>query len=146
MAELLLELFSEEIPARMQAKAEDDLLSAVLKGLAEAGLEPSASRSMSGPRRLPVVLDGLATRSADVEEERKGPKVGAPEQAVAGFLRGAGFDSIEQAEVRSDPKKGDFYVAVRKIEGRNTSDIIAEMVPQVVRNFHWPKSMRTGRG
>ncbi|MEM1088394.1 MAG: glycine--tRNA ligase subunit beta, partial [Pseudomonadota bacterium] len=142
--ELLLELFSEEIPARMQAKAEGDLLSAVLKGLAEAGLEPSASRSMSGPRRLTVVLDGLATRSADVEEERKGPKVGAPEQAVAGFLRGAGLESIDQAEVRSDPKKGDFYVAVRKIEGRNTSDIVAELVPQIVRNFHWPKSMRTG--
>ncbi|MEL8055144.1 MAG: glycine--tRNA ligase subunit beta [Pseudomonadota bacterium] len=146
MAELLLELFSEEIPARMQAKAEGDLLSAVLRGLAEAGLEPSASRSMSGPRRLTVVLDGLATRSADVEEERKGPKVGAPEQAVAGFLRGAGLESIEQAEVRSDPKKGDFYVAVRTIEGRNTSDIVAELVPQIVRNFHWPKSMRTGRG
>ncbi|MEM1053823.1 MAG: glycine--tRNA ligase subunit beta, partial [Pseudomonadota bacterium] len=146
MAELLLELFSEEIPARMQAKAEADLLAAVLKGLSEAGLEPSASRSMSGPRRLTVVLDGLASRSADVEEERKGPKVGAPEQAIAGFLRGAGLDSINQAEVRSDPKKGDFYVAVRKIEGRNTSDIVAEIVPQIVRNFHWPKSMRTGRG
>ncbi|MEM1037209.1 MAG: glycine--tRNA ligase subunit beta [Pseudomonadota bacterium] len=146
MAELLLEFFSEEIPARMQAKAEADLLSAVLKGLAEAGLEPSASRSMSGPRRLTVVLEGLPARSADVEDERKGPKVGAPEQAVAGFLRGAGLDTVDQAEVRNDPKKGDFYVAVRKIEGRNTSDIVAELVPQIVRNFHWPKSMRTGRG
>ncbi|MEO1642526.1 MAG: glycine--tRNA ligase subunit beta, partial [Pseudomonadota bacterium] len=146
MSELLLELFSEEIPARMQAKAEADLLSAVLKGLKEAGLEPTASRSMSGPRRLTVVLDGLPTRSADVEEERKGPKVGAPEKAVAGFLRGAGLDSIDQAEVRSDPKKGDFYVAVRTIEGRNTSEIIADLVPQIIRDFHWPKSMRTGRG
>ncbi|MEM7492358.1 MAG: glycine--tRNA ligase subunit beta [Pseudomonadota bacterium] len=144
MAELLLELFSEEIPARMQAKAEADLLAAVLKGLSEAGLEPSASRSMSGPRRLTVVLDGLASRSADVEEERKGPKVGAPEQAIAGFLRGAGLDSVDQAEVRSDPKKGEFYVAIRKIEGRNTRDIVADLVPQIVRNFHWPKSMRTG--
>lgn len=146
MSELLLEIFSEEIPARMQAKAEADLLSAVLKGLKEAGLEPSASRSMSGPRRLTVALDGIPTASADVEEERKGPKVGAPEQAVAGFLRGAGLSDISEAEVRSDPKKGDFYVAVKKIAGRNTSDIVAELVPSIIKNFHWPKSMRTGRG
>lgn len=146
MSELLLEIFSEEIPARMQAKAEADLLSAVLKGLKEAGLEPSASRSMSGPRRLTVALDGIPAASADVEEERKGPKVGAPEQAVAGFLRGAGLSDISEAEVRSDPKKGDFYVAVKKIAGRNTSDIVAELVPSIIKNFHWPKSMRTGRG
>ena len=146
MSELLLEIFSEEIPARMQAKAEADLLSAVLKGLKEAGLEPDASRSMSGPRRLTVALDGIPAASADVEEERKGPKVGAPEQAVAGFLRGAGLSDISEAEVRSDPKKGDFYVAVKKIAGRNTSDIVAELVPNIIKNFHWPKSMRTGRG
>lgn len=146
MSELLLEIFSEEIPARMQAKAEADLLSAVLKGLKEAGLEPSQSRSMSGPRRLTVALDGIPAASADVEEERKGPKVGAPEQAVAGFLRGAGLSDISEAEVRSDPKKGDFYVAVKKIAGRNTSDIVAELVPNIIKNFHWPKSMRTGRG
>ncbi|WOR14005.1 glycine--tRNA ligase subunit beta [Hyphomonas sp. FCG-A18] len=146
MSELLLEIFSEEIPARMQAKAEADLLGAVEKGLKEAGLDMSCSRSMSGPRRLAVVIEGLPKRSADVEEERKGPKVGAPEQAVAGFLRGAGLSDISQAEIRSDPKKGDFYVAVKKIVGRDTSDIVADLVPGIIRNFHWPKSMRTGRG
>ena len=146
MSELLLEIFSEEIPARMQAKAESDLLNAVLKGLNEAGLEPEASRSMSGPRRLTVVLEGVPNRSPDVEEERKGPKVGAPEQAVAGFLRGAGLSDISEAEVRTDPKKGEFYVAVKKVEGRDTTDIVAELVPNIIKTFHWPKSMRTGRG
>jgi glycyl-tRNA synthetase beta chain len=146
MAQLLLEIFSEEIPARMQAKAEADLLNAVLKGLKDAGLEPEASRSMSGPRRITTVLDGVPVRSADTEEERKGPKVGAPEQAVAGFLRGAGLSDISEAEIRTDSKKGDFYVAVKKVEGRDTSDIVAELVPSIIRNFHWPKSMRTGRG
>ena len=153
MPQLLLELFSEEIPARMQAKAEADLKKAVVDGLVAAGLGADgradgnwAVTSMSGPRRLAVCVDGLAARSADVEEERKGPKVGAPEQAVAGFLRGAGLSDISEAEVRSDPKKGDFYVAVRKIEGRETSAIVAELVPEIVRGFHWPKSMRTGTG
>ncbi|MEM8615977.1 MAG: glycine--tRNA ligase subunit beta [Pseudomonadota bacterium] len=146
MTELLLELFSEEIPARMQAKAEADLASAVEKGLKEAGLSHRAVRSMSGPRRLTVIVEDLPARSADVREERKGPKVGAPEQAVAGFLRGAGLDSIDQAEVRSDPKKGDFYVAVKDVPGRDANEIIAEMVPGIIRGFHWPKSMRTGRG
>jgi glycyl-tRNA synthetase beta chain len=146
MSELLLEIFSEEIPARMQAKAEADLAEAVLKGLKEAGLAPEASRSMSGPRRLAVVLEGVPARSPDVEEERKGPKVGAPDQAVAGFLRGAGLSDISEAEVRTDPKKGEFYVAVKKVEGRDTTDIVAELVPNIIKNFHWPKSMRTGRG
>ena len=146
MPDLLLELFSEEIPARMQAKAEKDLKDAVLKGLREAGLEAVETVSMSGPRRLVVACHGVPARSEDVNEERKGPKVGAPEQAVQGFLRGAGLDSIDQAEVRSDPKKGDFYVAKRTIPGKPTADIIAALVPEIVRNFHWPKSMRTGRG
>ncbi|MEO1358917.1 MAG: glycine--tRNA ligase subunit beta [Pseudomonadota bacterium] len=146
MPDLLLELFSEEIPARMQAKAEKDLTDAVLKGLADAGLEAEGSVSMSGPRRLVVACHGVPARSDDVNEERKGPKVGAPEQAVQGFLRGAGLDSIDQAEIRSDPKKGEFYVAKRTIPGRPTADIVAELVPDIVRNFHWPKSMRTGRG
>ncbi|MBR9836246.1 MAG: glycine--tRNA ligase subunit beta, partial [Alphaproteobacteria bacterium] len=138
---------------RMQAKAEADLKKAVVDGLVAAGLGADgradgnwAVTSMSGPRRLAVCVDGLAARSVDVEEERKGPKVGAPEQAVAGFLRGAGLSDISEVEVRSDPKKGDFYVAVRKIEGRETSAIVAELVPEIVRGFHWPKSMRTGTG
>ncbi len=146
MAELFLEIFCEEIPARMQAKAERDLKDAVLNGLREAGLGVDKIVSMSGPRRLAVACDGVPAGSDDVTEERKGPKVGAPDKAVEGFLRGAGLSSIDQAEVRSDPKKGEFYVAKRTIPGRATPDIVAELIPDIMRGFHWPKSMRTGRG
>jgi glycyl-tRNA synthetase beta chain len=146
MAELFLEIFCEEIPARMQAKAERDLQDAVLKGLREAGLGVEKAASMSGPRRLAVVCEGVPVGSDDVTEERKGPKVGAPDKAVEGFLRGAGLSSIDEAEVRSDPKKGDFYVAKRTVPGRATPDIVSELIPDIMRNFHWPKSMRTGRG
>jgi glycyl-tRNA synthetase beta chain len=146
MAELFLEIFCEEIPARMQAKAERDLQDAVLKGMREAGLGVEKAASMSGPRRLAVVCEGVPAGSDDVTEERKGPKVGAPEKAVEGFLRGAGLSSIDEAEVRSDPKKGDFYVAKRTVPGRATPDIVSELIPDIMRNFHWPKSMRTGRG
>ncbi|MDJ0922284.1 MAG: glycine--tRNA ligase subunit beta [Henriciella sp.] len=147
MADLLLELFCEEIPARMQAKAEADLKKAVLDGFKAGGLSGELKiASMSGPRRLAVAVEGLPVRSADVVEERKGPKVGAPEKAVEGFMRGAGLSDISEAEVRSDPKKGDFYVATRSIPGRDAPEIIAELVPEIVRGFHWPKSMRTGTG
>lgn len=146
MAELFLEIFCEEIPARMQAKAERDLSEALTKGLKEAGLSAGSVTAMSGPRRLAVACADVPAGSDDVTEERKGPKVGAPEQAVQGFLRGAGLSSIDEAEVRSDPKKGEFYVAKRTIPGRATPDIVAELVPEIMRNFHWPKSMRTGRG
>ncbi|MEL7283756.1 MAG: glycine--tRNA ligase subunit beta, partial [Pseudomonadota bacterium] len=146
MAELFLEIFCEEIPARMQAKAERDLKEAVLKGLKEAGLSVADAVSMSGPRRLAVSCQDVPAGSEDVTEERKGPKVGAPEKAVEGFMRGAGLTSIDEAEIRSDPKKGDFYVAKRTIPGRSTPDIVAELIPAVMQNFHWPKSMRTGRG
>jgi glycyl-tRNA synthetase beta chain len=146
MAELLLELFSEEIPARMQAKAEADLCDAMEKALKEAGLKWKLLAACSGPRRLTVSITGLSERSADVKEERKGPKVGAPDKAVEGFLRGAGLSDISQAEVRSDPKKGDFYVAVIETPGRDAKDIIAEAVPAIIRGFHWPKSMRWGTG
>ena len=146
MAELFLEIFCEEIPARMQAKAERDLSDALLKGLKEAGLSVGDVTAMSGPRRLAVACADVPAGSEDVTEERKGPKVGAPAQAVQGFLRGAGLSSIDEAEVRSDPKKGEFYVATRTIPGRATSDIVAELVPDIMQNFHWPKSMRTGRG
>jgi len=146
MAELFLEIFCEEIPARMQAKAESDLKDALLKGLKEAGLGVETTTSMSGPRRLAVSCTGVPAGSEDVVEERKGPKVGAPEQAVQGFLRGAGLSSIDEAEIKSDPKKGEFYVAKRTIPGRATPDIVAELVPAIMQNFHWPKSMRTGRG
>ena len=146
MAELLLELLSEEIPARMQAKAEADLRDALTKGLSEAGVEYGDVVARSGPRRLMVAISGLPEKSADVSEEKKGPKTDAPEKAIEGFLRGAGLSSIDQAQVRSDPKKGDFYVAVREIPGRPLEDIIAGLVPEIVRGFHWPKSMRWGRG
>ena len=146
MAQLLLELFSEEIPARMQAKAEADLGKVLGDALTAAGLDFDELQTASGPRRLAVVVDGLPKRSADVREERKGPKVGAPEKAVAGFLRGAGLGSIDEAEVRVDPKKGEFYVAVIEKAGRAATDIIAGAVPEIVRKFHWPKSMRWGTG
>lgn len=146
MADLLIELFSEEIPARMQAKAEADLLAALTGKLKEAGLGWKAAFSVSGPRRLTVVVEGLDARSADVREEKKGPKVGAPEQAIAGFLRGAGLTDISQAEIVSDPKKGDFYVAYSTVAGREAKDVIAEAVPAIIREFHWPKSMRWGTG
>ena len=146
MPQLLLELFCEEIPARMQAKAEADLGAALEKSLKDSGLTFGGVETLSGPRRLAVIIDDLSLKSEDVREERKGPKVGAPEKAVEGFLRGAGLSSIDQAEVRSDPKKGDFYVAVIETPGRMASDIIAEAVPAIVRGFHWPKSMRWGSG
>ncbi len=146
MAELLLELFSEEIPARMQAKAEADLGAALEKALGDAGLSWNSLTAVSGPRRLTVSVLGLSERSADVKEEKKGPKVGAPEQAIAGFLRGAGLTDISQAKIASDPKKGDFYYAEIETPGRDAKDVIAEAVPAIVRGFHWPKSMRWASG
>ncbi|MEO0497301.1 MAG: glycine--tRNA ligase subunit beta, partial [Pseudomonadota bacterium] len=146
MPDLLLELFSEEIPARMQTKAADDLRKLITDGLVDAGLTYEGAKAHITPRRLTLDLRGLTTRSADVREERKGPKVGAPEQAVAGFLRGAGLDDVSQAEVRTDPKKGDFYVAIVEKPGRAAQAIISELVPQVIRNFPWPKSQRWGDG
>ena len=146
MSELIIELFCEEIPARMQAKAEADLGGALQKALKEAGLSWDGFDTASGPRRLAVFVAGLSKRSEDVRDERKGPKVGAPEKAVQGFLRGAGLDSIDQAEVRSDPKKGEFYVAIIETPGRPASQIVAEAMPEIIRGFHWPKSMRWGTG
>ncbi|MEL7453767.1 MAG: glycine--tRNA ligase subunit beta, partial [Pseudomonadota bacterium] len=146
MPELLLELFSEEIPARMQKKAEADLGKAMGEKLKEHGLSFHSLFTCSGPRRLTVVVNGVPEKSADVREERKGPKVGAPEKAVAGFMRGAGLSTIDDAEIRSDPKKGDFYVAVIETPGRATTDIVVNAVTELIFNFHWPKSMRWGNG
>ena len=143
MADLLLELFSEEIPARMQARAGADLDWLMTKALEEAGYEGFAHRALYGPRRLTYVASGLPARQADSSEERKGPRVGAPEKAVQGFLRGAGLDDVGQAETRED-KKGAFYVAVIRREGRATAEVVAEAVPALVRAFPWPKSMRWG--
>ncbi|KCZ90825.1 glycyl-tRNA ligase subunit beta [Hyphomonas johnsonii MHS-2] len=130
----------------MQAKAEADLGKALGDALTGAGLAFDALETASGPRRLSVNVTGLPVKSADVSEERKGPKVGSPEQAIAGFLKGAGLTSIDQAEVRTDPKKGDFYVAMLDKPGRLTADVVAEAVPAIIRGFHWPKSMRWGTG
>ena len=145
MSELLLELFSEEIPARMQKRAGEDLVRLVTDALKEAGVEGQNARAFATPRRLTLVIDGLPAQTPDVKEERKGPKVGAPQQAIDGFLRAAGLTSIDQATVQED-KKGAFYVAVTEKKGRDTAALIAEIVPAVIRAFPWPKSMRWGAG
>ncbi|MGK2921650.1 MAG: glycine--tRNA ligase subunit beta [Methyloceanibacter sp.] len=145
MAELLLELFSEEIPARMQPRAREDLGRLLGDKLKGAGLDFERVKTFATPRRLTAVVDGLPKRSPDISEERKGPRVGAPEQAISGFLKSAGLKSIDQAEVRED-KKGSFYVAMLEKPGRETADVIAEIVPEIVRNFPWPKAMRWGAG
>ena len=145
MAELLLELFSEEIPARMQERAAEDLARLLGDGLKAAGLPFDTIRSVATPRRLAVVIDGLAERSADSCEEKKGPRVGAPDVAIQGFLKSSGFASLDQAVIRSD-KKGEYYVALIERPGRPTAEIVVGLVPEIVRNFPWPKSMRWGSG
>ncbi|MEM5502167.1 glycine--tRNA ligase subunit beta [Ahrensia kielensis] len=144
MPDLLLELFSEEIPARMQRKAAGDLRARVTNALVDAGLTYEGAKEYWTPRRLTLDLRGLTARSADISEERKGPRTDAPEKAIEGFLRGAGLSSIEEATIKNDPKKGDFYVAIIKKEGRSAQDIIAEIMPGIIRDFPWPKSMRWG--
>lgn len=146
MPDLLLELFSEEIPARMQKRASEDLQKLVTNGLVDAGLTYEGAKGFATPRRLALTIHGLTARSADTREERKGPKVGAPEKALEGFMRAAGLNSIDEAQIHSDPKKGEFYVAVIEKSGRDAADIIAELIPGIIRNFPWPKSMRWGAG
>jgi glycyl-tRNA synthetase beta chain len=145
MPDLLLELRSEEIPARMQRKAAGDLKKLLTDGLVEAGLTYEAAWDYWTPRRLALDLRGLTARSKDVREERKGPSVSAPQQAIDGFVRAAGLGSIAEAQVQNDPKKGDFYVAAIAKPGRAASEIIAELVPKIIREFPWPKSMRWGK-
>ncbi|MBZ9722691.1 glycine--tRNA ligase subunit beta [Mesorhizobium sp. CO1-1-11] len=144
MPDLLLELRSEEIPARMQRKAAGDLKKMLTDGLVEAGLTYEAAREYWTPRRLTLDIRGLTARSKDIHEDIKGPSTSAPEQAVQGFLRKAGLSSIAEAHVHSDPKKGDFYVAHISKPGRAAEEIIAGLVPGIIRNFPWPKSMRWG--
>ncbi len=144
MPDLLLELRSEEIPARMQRKAAGDLRKLVTDALVEAGLTYEGAREYWTPRRLTLDIRGLNARSADSREEIKGPSTKAPEQAVTGFLRKAGLSDVSQAQVVSDPKKGDFYVAVISKPGRAADEIIAEIMPGIIRTFPWPKSMRSG--
>ncbi|TDX88739.1 glycyl-tRNA synthetase beta chain [Neorhizobium sp. R1-B] len=144
MPDLLLELRSEEIPARMQRKAAGDLKKLVTDALVEAGLTYEGAREYWTPRRLTLDIRGLTARSADQREEIKGPSTKAPEQAVQGFLRKAGLSAVSEAQVVNDPKKGDFYVAVVSKPGRPAEQIIAEVMPGIIRNFPWPKSMRWG--
>ncbi len=145
MPDLLLELFSEEIPARMQRKAADDLKKLVTDALVERGLVYEGAKAFATPRRLTLHIAGLPVRGRDVREERKGPRVGAPDAAVQGFLKAAGLSSLDQATIVSDPKKGDSYVAVIEKPGQETHLAIAEIVPAVIRAFPWPKSMRWGK-
>jgi len=144
MPDLLLELFSEEIPARMQGKAADDLKKLVTDRLVDAGLVYDGARAFVTPRRLALTVQGIPAKQPDVKEEKKGPRVGAPDQAIAGFLKAAGLASIDQAKVQPD-KKGDIYVAVIEKPGRAALDVIAEIVPDVIRHFPWPKAMRWGK-
>ncbi|HYI72400.1 MAG TPA: glycine--tRNA ligase subunit beta, partial [Skermanella sp.] len=145
MPQLLIELFSEDIPARMQARAAEDLQRLITTKLAAAGLEIGSSQAHSTPRRLALVVEGLAARTADVKEERKGPRVGSPEQAVAGFLRGAGLASLDQCEQR-DTGKGVFWFAVTEKPGRDTAEVLPGLIDETIREFPWPKSMRWATG
>lgn len=144
MPDLLIELFSEEIPARMQARAAEDLKKRVTDGLVEAGLTYAGAAALSTPRRLTLAVDGLLAESPTVREERKGPKVGAPDKAIDGFLRGAGL-TRDQLEERETPK-GAVYFAMIEKPGRPAAEIIAEVLEDTIRNFPWPKSMRWGAG
>jgi glycyl-tRNA synthetase beta chain len=146
MPDLLLELFSEEIPARMQAKAADDLRRMVTEKLVDAGLVYEGARAFATPRRLALTVHGIPARQPDLKEERKGPRVGAPDNAVQGFLKAAGLSSLAEATIQKDPKKGDFYVALIEKPGRPAIDVLAEILPLVIRTFPWPKSMRWGAG
>jgi glycyl-tRNA synthetase beta chain len=143
MPDLLLELFSEEIPARMQAQAAADLRKLVTGRLVDAGLVYDGAKAFVTPRRLALSVHGIPARQADSREEKKGPRVGAPENAIAGFLKAAGLKSIADAKIQSD-KKGDFYVAVVERPGRAALDVLGEILPGVIKSFPWPKSMRWG--
>ncbi len=143
MPDLLLELLSEEIPARMQARAADDLRRLVTDALVAQGFLYEGAVAFATPRRLALHIAGLPPKGQDLREERKGPRVGAPEAALAGFLKSTGL-TREQLTVQSDPKKGDSYVAVIERPGRPTPAVLAEIVPAVIRSFPWPKSMRWG--
>ncbi|MGE3145939.1 MAG: glycine--tRNA ligase subunit beta [Pseudorhodoplanes sp.] len=144
MPDLLLEFFSEEIPARMQPRAAEDLKKLVTDKLVEAGLVYEGAKAFATPRRLALSVVGVPARQPDIREEKKGPRVGAPEAAVAGFLKSAGLASLDQARIEKDAKKGEFYVAVVEKKGRDAIAVIAEIVPEVIRHFPWPKSMRWG--
>jgi glycyl-tRNA synthetase beta chain len=143
MPDLLLELFSEEIPARMQTKAADDLRRIVTDRLVAEGLVYEGAKAFATPRRLALTVHGIPPRQPDLKEERRGPRVGGPEAAIQGFLKATGLASISEAKIQQD-KKGDFYIALIEKKGRATLDVLAEMLPVIIRTFPWPKSMRWG--
>jgi glycyl-tRNA synthetase beta chain len=143
MPDLLLELFSEEIPARMQAKAADDLRRMVTDKLIAEGLVYEGAKAFATPRRLALTVHGIPARQSDLKEERRGPRVGGPDAAIQGFLKATGLASISEAKIQPD-KKGDFYIALIEKKGRDTIDVLAEILPVIVRTFPWPKSMRWG--
>jgi glycyl-tRNA synthetase beta chain len=144
MPDLLIELFSEEIPARMQARAADDLKKRMTDGMVAAGLTYGAAKAFSTPRRLALAVEGLLPESPTVREERKGPRVDAPEKAIEGFLRGAGLHR-DQLQERETPKGKVFFASIEK-PGRPAAEIVAEVLETTMRNFPWPKSMRWGAG
>jgi glycyl-tRNA synthetase beta chain len=146
MPDLLLELFSEEIPARMQARAADDLKKLVTDRLVAAGLAYEGAKAFATPRRLALTVQGVPVRQGDQKEEKRGPRVGSPEGAIKGFLKAAGLASVDQAKIEKDARKGDFYVAVIERPGRPAIDVLGEIVPDVIKTFPWPKSMRWGDG
>ncbi|MFN3348127.1 glycine--tRNA ligase subunit beta [Pseudorhodoplanes sp.] len=146
MPDLLLEFFSEEIPARMQPRAMDDLKKLVTDALVEQGLVYEGAKAFATPRRIALAVHGVPARQKDIREEKKGPRVGAPDAAVAGFLKSAGLTSLDQAKIEKDAKKGEFYVAVIEKPGRDAIDVLADILPDIVRKFPWPKSMRWGPG
>ena len=144
MPDLLFELFSEEIPARMQAKAADDLRRMVTDKLVAEGLVYEGAKAFVTPRRLALTVHGIPARQSDLKEERRGPRVDGPQAAIAGFLEATGLASIDEAKIQRDPKKGDFYIALIEKPGRATLDVLADMLPVIIRTFPWPKSMRWG--
>jgi glycyl-tRNA synthetase beta chain len=143
MPDLLLELFSEEIPARMQAKAADDLRRMVTDKLVAEGLVYEGAKAFATPRRLALTVHGIPARQPDLKTERRGPKVGGPDAAVQGFLKATGLKSLDEAKIQRDPK-GDFYIALIEKAGRDAIDVLAEILPVIIRTFPWPKSMRWG--
>ncbi|MTV15721.1 MULTISPECIES: glycine--tRNA ligase subunit beta [Bradyrhizobium] len=143
MPDLLLELFSEEIPARMQAKAADDLRRMVTDKLVAEGLVYEGAKAFATPRRLALTVHGIPARQPDLKTERRGPKIGAPDAAVQGFLKATGLKSLDEAKIQKDAK-GDFYIALIEKPGSAAIDVIAEMIPVIIRTFPWPKSMRWG--
>jgi glycyl-tRNA synthetase beta chain len=144
MSDLLLELFSEEIPARMQRRAAEDLRRLVTDALVERGFVYEGAKAFATPRRLALNVVGLPAKGRDVREERRGPRVGSPDKAIEGFLKSAGLKSLDEAKIEKDSKKGEFYVAVIDKPGRATADVLAEILPNIIRTFPWPKSMRWG--